>query len=84
LSALVEALGDDWEKLTAWSTSSINLDRPSAPRAAQAWSQKYEGTARRLLGYAAEMGRQIELAEALVDGPLILEFAFYLTEHRRA
>jgi hypothetical protein len=59
--------------------------QPGAARAAQAWSEKYEGAARRLPGYAAEIGLQIELTESLADGQLILKFAFFfLTDHRRA
>lgn len=65
-----------------WSTSSINLERPGGAKASCAWAERFEGAARRLLGYALEMGREMELAEALTDGPLILEFVFYLTEHR--
>lgn len=83
VAAPPEALGADWPKLTAWATATINLDRPGPPRAARAWAERFEGVARRLLGYAAAMGRETELAEALADGPLILEFVFFLTDHRR-
>lgn len=83
MAAAPEALGDCWAKLTAWSTGTINLDRPGPPTAIRAWAERFEGAVRRLLGYSAAMGRPLELAEALADGPLILEFVFFLIEHRR-
>lgn len=78
------ALGEDWEKLTAWATASVNLDRKGPAKSARAWHERTAQAVRRLLGYAQSMGRPQELAEALANGPLLMEFVAYSLDHRCA
>lgn len=80
-----EELGADWALLAGWGTARLNPSRSGPAVNESTWQTRYEPTMRRLLGYAKAMGRQAPaVTDLLADGPLLLDYALFLADWRRA
>jgi hypothetical protein len=80
-----EALGDEWGLLEAWAKAPLNPSRSGAFVSESTWGGRYEPCMLRLMGYATAMGKgEIQVAELLADGGVLLDYALFITEHRRA